>query len=203
MSHTSPSLQPQTKKREIIPQYIHDLKAELMAHTDTSIASLASMILKNMATKEDLAETNAELRAFKIETNNNFAKVNAEIKHIKSVMATKDDLKNFAKKSDLKNFVKKTDLKNFATKDDLKNFATKDDLKNFATKDDIKNFATKDDSKNFATKDDLKNFAIEYDLKNVATKKDLIDHMQVFTKLWQSGDVRITRLEKEVFDVGR
>jgi len=43
----------------------------------------------------------------------------------------------------------------FATKNDLKNFATKDDLKNFATKDDLKNFATKDDLKNFATKSEL------------------------------------------------
>ncbi len=33
----------------------------------------------------------------------------------------------------------------FATKDDLKRFATKDDLKRFATKDDLKRFATKDD----------------------------------------------------------
>ena len=44
----------------------------------------------------------------------------------------------------------------FATKDDLKTFATKDDLKTFATKDDLKTFATKDDLKTFATKDDLK-----------------------------------------------
>jgi len=35
----------------------------------------------------------------------------------------------------------------FATKDDLKSFATKDDLKSFATKDDLKSFATKDDLK--------------------------------------------------------
>jgi len=33
----------------------------------------------------------------------------------------------------------------FATKDDLKRFATKDDLKRFATKDDLKRYATKED----------------------------------------------------------
>jgi len=167
MSHPSPSQQPQTKKSEIIPQYIHDLKAELMAHTDTSIASLASMILKNMATKEGLAETNAELRAFKIETNKNFVKVNAEIKKVNAKI---DDVES-----------------RMATKE---NFIKVDTRLN-------------DVESRMATKNDLKNFAIEYDLKNVATKKDLVDHMQVFTKLWQSGDVRITRLEKEVFDIGR
>jgi len=33
----------------------------------------------------------------------------------------------------------------FATKDDLKKCATKDDLKKFATKDDLKKYATRDD----------------------------------------------------------
>ncbi len=33
----------------------------------------------------------------------------------------------------------------FATKDDLKGFTTKDDLKRFATKDDLKQYATKKD----------------------------------------------------------
>ena len=33
----------------------------------------------------------------------------------------------------------------FATKDDLKGFATKNDLKRFATKEDLKRFATKND----------------------------------------------------------
>lgn len=32
----------------------------------------------------------------------------------------------------------------FATKDDLKRFATKDDLRQFSTKDDLKQFATKE-----------------------------------------------------------
>jgi len=53
---------------------------------------------------------------------------------------------------------------NMATKDDLKNFATKDDLNEIrqvmATKDDLKNFATKDDLNEIrqvmATKDDVK-----------------------------------------------
>ena len=74
-----------------------------------------------------------------------------EIKDLRRIVLTKDDLKNFAAKDDLKNFSTKDDLKNFATKDDLKNFATKDDLKNFPTKDDLKN-----ELKRFSTKDDLK-----------------------------------------------
>jgi DNA invertase Pin-like site-specific DNA recombinase len=44
----------------------------------------------------------------------------------------------------------------FATKEDLKKFATKDDLKKFATKEDLKAFATKEDLKKFATKEDLR-----------------------------------------------
>jgi len=62
-----------------------------------------------------------------------------DIKKLKTIFATKDDLKGFATKDDLKRFATKDDLKGFATKDDLKRFATKDDLKRFATKDDLKN----------------------------------------------------------------
>ncbi len=51
-----------------------------------------------------------------------------DIKKLKSVFATKKDLKGFAKKVDLKNFATKDDLNRFATKDDLKNFVTKQDL---------------------------------------------------------------------------
>ena len=56
-----------------------------------------------------------------------------DIKKLKTVFATKEDLKSV--KADVKDI--KNDLKNFATKEDLKHFATKDDLKNFATKKDL------------------------------------------------------------------
>jgi hypothetical protein len=75
-----------------------------------------------------------------------------DIKKLKTIFATKDDLKRFATKEDLKRFATKDDLKRFATKEDLKRFATKDDLKRFATKEDLKRFATKDDLEKFATK---------------------------------------------------
>ncbi len=55
-----------------------------------------------------------------------------DIKKMKAVFATKDDLKSFATKDDLKSI--KDSLKAFATKEDLKSFASKDDLKVFATK---------------------------------------------------------------------
>ncbi|MDO8583006.1 MAG: hypothetical protein Q7R51_00560 [bacterium] len=41
---------------------------------------------------------------------------------------------NMATKSDLKGFAKRTDLDRFATKDDLKGMATKSDLKNLETR---------------------------------------------------------------------
>ena len=49
----------------------------------------------------------------------------------------------------------------FATKNDLKKFATKDDLKKFATKDDLKKFATKDDLGVYSTKDELRSLKNE------------------------------------------
>lgn len=52
---------------------------------------------------------------------------NEDIKQLKSIFATKEDLEKFATKDELKKFATKDDLKRFATKDDLKKFATKDD----------------------------------------------------------------------------
>lgn len=51
-----------------------------------------------------------------------------DIQKLKSVFATKDDLKNFSTKNESKKFATKNDLKRFATKEDLKRFATKEDL---------------------------------------------------------------------------
>jgi hypothetical protein len=80
-------------------------------------------------------------------------------------MLTNNDLKKLRKI-----FATKEDLKRFATKDDLKRFATKEDLKRFATKEDLKRFATKEDLKRFATKDDLKAYATKQDLKEMLDK---------------------------------
>lgn len=44
---------------------------------------------------------------------------NRDIKKLKAVFATKEDLKEFATKKDLKQFATKDDLKNFVTKDYL------------------------------------------------------------------------------------
>ena len=49
---------------------------------------------------------------------------NGDITKLKTIFATKDDLKRFATKDDLKDFPTKTDPKGFAMKDDLKGFAT-------------------------------------------------------------------------------
>lgn len=44
-----------------------------------------------------------------------------DIEKLKTVFATKDDLKSFASKADLQSFATKADLRFYATKDDLKN----------------------------------------------------------------------------------
>jgi len=58
---------------------------------------------------------------------------NRDITKLKTIFATKEDLKRFATKKDLKRFATKEDLKDFPTKNDPKGFATKNDLKGFAT----------------------------------------------------------------------
>ncbi|MEK7632225.1 MAG: hypothetical protein AAB473_00345 [Patescibacteria group bacterium] len=85
-----------------------------------------------------------------------------------------------------------------ATKDDLKNFATKDDLKNFATKGDLKNFATKDDVTDIrgdiaAIKED-----VEFLKDSVATKDDLgslksevFEHIDGFAQQNQKFDIEL------------
>jgi L-lactate utilization protein LutB len=113
-----------------------------------------------------------------------------DIKKLKTIFATKDNLKRFATKDD---------LKRFATKDDLKRFATKDDLKRFATKDDLKRFATKDDLKRFSTKDDLE-FAVsdlvhkeEFNQKFSQFKSDIFDKLDQVI-----GELKTNREEREV-----
>lgn len=46
----------------------------------------------------------------------------ADIRKMKKVFVTKDDIKNFVTKEDSKNFVTKQDSKKFATKEDLIDF---------------------------------------------------------------------------------
>jgi len=60
----------------------------------------------------------------------------ADINILKTVFATKEDLKGFATKDDLQK-MESGIRHDMATKDDLKRFATKDDLKRFATKEDV------------------------------------------------------------------
>jgi len=50
---------------------------------------------------------------------------NGDITKLKTIFATKEDLKRLATKEDLKDFPTKTDSKGFAMKNDLKGFATR------------------------------------------------------------------------------
>ncbi|MBI5122227.1 hypothetical protein HZA75_00045 [Candidatus Roizmanbacteria bacterium] len=105
----------------------------------------------------------------------------------------------------------------FATKEDLKKFATKDDLKKFITKEDFKveskKFATKEDLEvaleKYATKDDLLNVTKE--LKNdILDFKDSILHEIIklreditvvigYSDRIEDHDQRIEKLETAVY----
>lgn len=98
----------------------------------------------------------------------------ADIKKLKVVFATKDDLQKM--ESGIRHdMATKDDLKRFATKEDLKGFATKDDLRSFATKEDLQRFATKEDLKRFATKEDVQEIVNESTLGIVEGVKTIID----------------------------
>src|SRR3989344_965676 len=96
----------------------------------------------------------------------------------------------------------------FATKDDLKGFATKDDLKGFATKDDLKGFATKDDLMSMEKRFDLK-FATKEDLMKmekrltIFVENESAINMEILMKYFERAGIdthekRIKALEKEL-----
>ncbi len=90
-----------THTKEHIPQYIHDLKRELMAHTDNSISNLAELIVKNCAMKEDLKQfaTKKDLENFP---------TRMEMKEGFSKCATKEDIKDLPKRSELALYTERT-----------------------------------------------------------------------------------------------
>ena len=119
---------------------------------------------------------------------NYLAELTQEIKSIKAVMATKEDLAAMATKADIANMATKDDLAGMATKADIANMATKEDLAAMATKADIANMATKEDIRQIraelaqetdslraamATKADIANMATKDDLAGMATKADI------------------------------
>ncbi len=115
---------------EIAPNYIKELKDDLIKHLDSSLDVLAITIYNTVVLKDDVKD-----------------------------MVTKQDIKDMVVKSDIKNMATKDDIKNMATKQDIEavrsDMATKDDIRkiwdNMATKEDIKevwdNMATKSDVK--------------------------------------------------------
>lgn len=131
------------------------------------------------------------------------------LNYLKANMATKDDIKDFAKKSDLR-----LATQNTATKDDMKDFAKKSDLhiamQNMATKDDLKDFAKKSDLHDMATKQDLQRFASKSDLEsaleNMVSQSDLALTMDAFERrfdqnLDQKLDKRFDRFEQQITQV--
>ena len=113
---------------------------------------------------------------------------NADIKKMKAVFATKEDLKYFATKED---------LKSFATKEDIKSFATKQDLKSFATKEDLKSMSNMFGSK-FATKDDLINFKDSI-LSEIIKLREDMEVIIGYRDLIEDHDKRIEKLETTVY----
>ena len=92
---------------------------------------------------------------------------NDDIKLLKSIFTTKDDLKRFATKDDLKRFATKDDLKGFATKADLKKLTTKTDLRNSEVRiirrmDDMDNFLDRETVRLAREIDKLKPGSVQY-----------------------------------------
>jgi hypothetical protein len=108
---------------ENTPQYIHNMKSDLVSYFDKGFDTVHKRITNE---------------------------INELGQMIYKTVAIKDDLVNFATKNDLANLATKDDIKliwdNMATKDDIKliwdNMATKDDIKDVATKDDINKILT-------------------------------------------------------------
>ncbi|MFN4212877.1 MAG: hypothetical protein ACK4FL_02865 [Microgenomates group bacterium] len=112
-------------------------------------------------------------------------------------MLTQEDIKKLKKI-----FATKEDLKKFATKEDLKKFATKEDLKKFATKEDLKRFATKEDLKGLSTKEDLAKVVdelIELLMPHFKKMDDLIDEIRGQRVAIADHEDRIEKLEEKVF----
>lgn len=91
----------------------------------------------------------------------------------------------------------------FATKEDLEGIdakmATKDDLKRFATKEDLKAFATKENLKLFATKDDLKDLSKKIDVLSNSLQKNTEELIELITLGFESNEKRFKRIEAEAF----
>jgi len=112
----------------------------------------------------------------------------ADIKKMKTVFATKEDLKGFATKNDLKRFATKDDLKRFATKDDLKRFATKDDLLRFSTKDELSTVVRELISFIGTVKTDLSNQLNEF-------REEMRDINRTHQSTLNNHETRLSRLE--------
>jgi hypothetical protein len=140
----------------------------------------------NVATKDDIKAAVEELKRWAEER---FA-TKDDIKRLESVMATKEDLKQYATKQDLEQ-LKKWAEERFVTREHFDavikrlegQMATKEDLKQYATKQDLETaveqlraeirriegiMATKEDLKRMATKEDLKHIE-----NKMATKEQI------------------------------
>ncbi len=90
----------------------------------------------------------------------------------------------------------------FATKEDLNRFATKEDLERFAMKEDIKRFATKDDLKGFVTKTEF--HSAIHELVALITDgfnrmDEMIATIKEQTKILHDHKRRLDRVEDKVF----
>lgn len=105
-----------------------------------------------------------------------------DIKLLKGIFATKDDLKDFAKKDDLKAFATKDDVA--SVKSELASMEARFDKK-FATKDDLTSMETRFDKK-FATKEDLKKVIS-------ASEKKIIKRVDFMINVLDRDHVKLAR----------
>lgn len=86
----------------------------------------------------------------------------------------------------------------FATKDDLKSFATKEDLKSFATKEDLKSFATKGDLKSLDKR--LDQMDKKFDNLANNQQRNTEELVELITSGFNAYEKRISHIETEVFN---
>ncbi len=121
----------------------------------------------------------------------------ADIVKLKSIFATKEDLKGFAAKKDLNRFATKDDLRRFATKEDLKRFATKDDLRRFATKKEV-HILLRKELKKYATREEIKQWfdeAFEFMSEGFKRMDDAIAQLKTHDEIIGNHERRLDRLE--------
>ncbi|MBP9817856.1 hypothetical protein KBC75_03860 [Candidatus Shapirobacteria bacterium] len=121
-----------------------------------------------------------------------------DVKKLKKVFATKDDLKGFSTMKDLNKFATKKDMNKFATKKDLNKFATKKDLELYATKSELHDELRTFKNEIFDKMDEK--YSLLFNLIDPVLKElsDNDEARNIFSHRIEDHEKRIAKVEKVV-----